>query len=299
MSDNASTDDTEKMVRGYGKDIKNLVYSKNVQNHGFDRNIIKVIDLASGEYCWILGDDDEICKDSLSSILDDIKNSRHDIILYERFETDASFEKEPVYSPWTSLPEGLTFNLEPEINEFYRYLDKCTSLGGMFSYISVLVFKKTKWDRIPAKDRMAHTGYTHVYMLFSMMADKANVTYVKKPVVICRLGNDSICPVMTWENIYRRIKFDIDGYREIVLCVFGTDSNISRVLLRHFEKLMPVNMLAGIRIHLKTTAGSSHPLDNLLLNSGYIRTYVNLHMKVLKARAKKLFKKQKTEIAKL
>jgi len=295
VSDNASTDDTEKVVCGYKKDIKNLVYSKSPYNCGFDRNLIKVIDLASGEYCWILGDDDEVCKDSISSILNDIKNSQHDILLYERLETDASFEKEPVYSPWTSLPEGLTFNLGSEISSFYNYLDKCNSLGGMFSYISVLVFKKAKWDCIPVKDRMAHTGYTHVYMLFSMMADNANVRYAKKPIVICRLGNDSICPVMTWDNIYRRLKFDIDGYREIVLCVFDTDSILSRVLLKQLEKLIPMDALIGIRVHLKTVTGPRHPLDILLLNSGYIRTYVTLHLKVFKTRFKKLLKFKRTK----
>lgn len=293
VSDNASPDDTEQLASDYLKKYNNIIYSRNSENIGFDRNLLQVISLAKGEYCWILGDDDAICSDSISSILSDITNRKHDILLYERLETDVSFESEPVYAPWTSLPEGLTFNLESEIENFHHYLEKCNSLGGLFSFISVLVFRKSKWEDVPVKDRMAHTGYTHVYMLFYMMAHKAETRYVKKAVVVCRLGNDTMCPVMTWENIYTRLKFDIDGYREIVLCAFGTDSTISRHLLKHLEKLIPMRMLVSIRMNYKPASKTSHPLDNLLLNSGYIHKFASMHIKVLKARVKKLVKRTK------
>lgn len=61
ISDNASTDETELIVREYSSKHPNLIrYSKNEINIGFDRNLDMLFKKANGAYVWLMGDDDAL-----------------------------------------------------------------------------------------------------------------------------------------------------------------------------------------------------------------------------------------------
>lgn len=58
--DNNSTDNTSQVVETFKKKHSNLCYCKNHYNLGIGGNIARAMELASSEYVWILGDDDEL-----------------------------------------------------------------------------------------------------------------------------------------------------------------------------------------------------------------------------------------------
>lgn len=70
VSDNASTDDTEIMVREFMKHHPNIKYHKNNINVGALRNFNSALAMANTNYKWLMGDDDLINKESLCKILD-------------------------------------------------------------------------------------------------------------------------------------------------------------------------------------------------------------------------------------
>lgn len=70
ISDNASSDGTDKIIGQYTTKYPNIVYSRNEENIGFDRNMLKVVSLASGKYCLFIGDDDAFFDESLENIVD-------------------------------------------------------------------------------------------------------------------------------------------------------------------------------------------------------------------------------------
>jgi glycosyltransferase involved in cell wall biosynthesis len=57
VSNNCSTDSTEQVVRDAQESI-DIRYNKNQTNIGIPRNFLKVIDMADGEFIWLIGDDD-------------------------------------------------------------------------------------------------------------------------------------------------------------------------------------------------------------------------------------------------
>ena len=69
ISDNGSTDDTEKIVKRYIDKLP-IKYSKNAANLGIPRNFLKVVSIASGEFVWLLGDDDLLMPDAFLKIAD-------------------------------------------------------------------------------------------------------------------------------------------------------------------------------------------------------------------------------------
>jgi glycosyltransferase involved in cell wall biosynthesis len=60
VCNNCSTDATEKIVRQYLNKFPQLVYFRNSENIGMDRNFDLTVRKAAGEYVWILSDDDVI-----------------------------------------------------------------------------------------------------------------------------------------------------------------------------------------------------------------------------------------------
>src|SRR4030042_2276184 len=61
ISNNASTDNTKKIVMMFKEKYTDLLkYSENKENLGFDRNVLRVVNMAEGEFIWTLSDDDLI-----------------------------------------------------------------------------------------------------------------------------------------------------------------------------------------------------------------------------------------------
>ena len=51
ISDNASNDGTAEMVTEYQGKFPRITYYRQPENLGFDRNMLRAVDLARGEYC--------------------------------------------------------------------------------------------------------------------------------------------------------------------------------------------------------------------------------------------------------
>ena len=68
ICDNASTDDTEEVVREAGEHVS-LRYYRNRENVGMLGNLRVTADHARGKFVWIIGDDDMLLKGTLEDIL--------------------------------------------------------------------------------------------------------------------------------------------------------------------------------------------------------------------------------------
>ena len=79
ISDDSSTDNTENLINTLSKTYKYpIVYYKHQKNVGYDRNFRSSIELASGDYCFILGNDDSLNQsDSITKLVNFIKLSNY------------------------------------------------------------------------------------------------------------------------------------------------------------------------------------------------------------------------------
>src|SRR5688572_21985126 len=61
ISDDCSTDDTEQQIKALQGNYRYpIIYSRNPTNYGYDRNLRRSMELATGEYCFVLGNDDSL-----------------------------------------------------------------------------------------------------------------------------------------------------------------------------------------------------------------------------------------------
>src|SRR2546423_9141225 len=56
--DGASTDATEAVVRRFVREDTRVRYHRLAKNSGVDRDFNTAVELANGEYCWLMSDDD-------------------------------------------------------------------------------------------------------------------------------------------------------------------------------------------------------------------------------------------------
>jgi len=60
ISDDASSDNTAEIAEAYRDRIAKFTYLRQTENIGLDRNFLAVTAAATGDYLWLMGDDDRI-----------------------------------------------------------------------------------------------------------------------------------------------------------------------------------------------------------------------------------------------
>ena len=150
ISDNCSEDQTEAVVLEAKKKI-DIKYIKNETNLGRVQNYLNVVNMASGKFVWMIGDDDLILPHSLKSLIDLLDTYSHkvDFFYVNSYLLDSSFifsSKQPFST--NSLSDDMK-KFSPKINsELMNFMDLINPnvsfdfLGGM--YLSV--FKKKNWS---------------------------------------------------------------------------------------------------------------------------------------------------------
>ena len=144
ISDNDSTDGTGIMISEIdASQFITLKYAKNEKNIGPDLNYLRVVELASRDFCWFLGSDDIIAPGSLIQMNRLINSSKSDILLFNRIDCDLNMN-EFGRTKWNDFEEKYTVNLNDE-KDLINYFSRCNSLGGIFSFLSSIVFRLSTW----------------------------------------------------------------------------------------------------------------------------------------------------------
>ena len=77
ISDNCSEENTYSVVEKF-KNRLNIIYNQNKYNIGLGHNILKSVSIASGEFAWILGNDDLVLPNSFN-IFKDLTKKNSDV----------------------------------------------------------------------------------------------------------------------------------------------------------------------------------------------------------------------------
>ena len=78
--DNASTDNTQEVVRRFQELWPNLQYHRNKYNIGGNANILRAVEIVDSEYHWVIGDDDEWFLENIPELIVALQKGDADII---------------------------------------------------------------------------------------------------------------------------------------------------------------------------------------------------------------------------
>jgi abequosyltransferase len=181
VMDNASTDNTAEVVTEHSRRITNLRYRRNQTNIDLDNNFDRTVGCASGEYCWLLPDDDVLRPGAVATVLQALASDfslvlvnyrRMDVrmkkVLLPRF---VDLESDRVYSP----------------TEFDRLF---VETGGLLMYIGAVVIKRALWL---ARERTRFYGsmFIHVGVIFQGSLP-GPALLIASPLIDYRHGNVSL-----------------------------------------------------------------------------------------------------------
>ncbi|MDD5760897.1 MAG: glycosyltransferase family 2 protein [bacterium] len=303
VSDNASTDGTDSIVEAARSRHPHVTYHRWDNNVGPDRNYMKTVELARGRYCWLYGCDDLASPDSIARLVEYARRERYDIVLSDRYEFWGKNSSNALYRTWSRLTGDLEIDLTNDPKGFLRYVSSLTSVGGLFSFLTSIVFRRSAWEAVTDKERFIGTGYPHTHVLLVNLKNGGRMHYTRKPFVLCRMGDDSFCKdPKDLESIYRRIKLDILGYREIPIYIFGADSPEYHAILDLLGRIYRPKDLVWLKIKMRKDCGieAGNRIDRLARATGLFRQYIALSVAsgpVAKALARWMESRERTRNA--
>lgn len=243
ISDNASTDDTEEMVMRWKRQLPRIVYHRWPENMGADRNFLKVVELANGEYCWLMGSDDLVAEGAIPRLLRKI-GTRDDV--YMLGLTACTRDMKPLHQhPVLDCQSEREFDLS---NPGLRidYFQRALTTTPLFSYLSSIVVRRSRWMAVEPDETFIGSIWIHVSQILRMIPGGLRVRYLPETFILNRSGNDSFMD----RGIVKRIAMTIDGFDRIGTTFFGEGSPESfhyRRTIRN-EYTLPFLLHAKLRI---------------------------------------------------
>ncbi|MBS1665951.1 MAG: glycosyltransferase [Bacteroidetes bacterium] len=237
VSDDCSTDDTEKLVKELQANYKYpLIYKRNEKNLGYDRNYRQCIELASGDYCILIGNDDTIYQPhSISFLVDFLIREDYPDLGFSNFVEDNN-------------PAVVV-----ERAQFTQVLgaDKYTALKNYscFSFVGGLIYKKSSFLEYNT-DKHDGSVYAQMYLGCLMVSSGCRLFSIKEPLVLKDLQLGEVYRSSYRENIARKWKDfkvvdgGIPSVINVLISAFGDagvldQQIIKKIFLRIYTTTLP------------------------------------------------------------
>ncbi|MBD3918179.1 glycosyltransferase [Paenibacillus sp. PR3] len=186
VSDNASPDATQQVLDSFAKAYPNmnLRYWRNDDNIGAERNIIKLLDDARGDYVLLHGDDDFFTDLTIMPMLNLIQNNRDCSVYFLNVLGD----------------DGQVHRLEG----LEAFIETASIHSG---FISSIMIQREAYRQIEEKSKFIGSGFNHIYLQLEALRHNPNFAIVNK-AMFGYAGNKP--------TGYNYGKYFIEGYLSIL-----------------------------------------------------------------------------------
>ena len=236
--DGASKDATPSIVGEYQQRYPFIKYFRRSENVGIDEDVLKCIELATGEYCWLMSDDDQFENGALTEVLSKLKhyNGLSGASLgYVSYDVNMEFKIATVPA---------LIGMDPSSDYQFSSLDECFSMLGMhLGYLSAQIVNRRLWCEVVSicdlKPYM-RSSWLMVFIIGSMLKRNPNWLYIAAPCIGNRTANDSF--VLRVGEFNRQL-ITHDSFPRIVADLFGSNSQVfAHISSRTISRRMPRNL---------------------------------------------------------
>jgi glycosyltransferase involved in cell wall biosynthesis len=178
--DGASTDDTQQVVLSCFEDRANCRYVRLPEKGGVDHDYSRSVELARGEYCWLMTDDDLALPGAIVRILEKLR-SAPDLVVVNAEVANLDFSE-------TLLPR----KLPADVDRLFApgspdELLACA--GDLLTFIGAVVIRRELWLQRDAS-RYFNSDFVHVGVIFQAPLSR-HAHLIADPLVRIRYGNAS------------------------------------------------------------------------------------------------------------
>ena len=177
--DCASTDGTDVLMLEYTRRFDRVRYIRQEANNGIDRDYDRIVELAAGEYCWLMTDDDLLKPGVVAAVLQALRRE-HTLVIINAECRDFSMSK-VVQRRWMDFESDRTYGPE-EMDRLF------VEVGDVLVYIGCVVIKRAIWlmrDRRRYYDSM----FIHLGVLFQERLP-GGALVIAEPFISYRMGNE-------------------------------------------------------------------------------------------------------------
>lgn len=174
VSDNASTDDTHKILSEYSTAQCKFNHFCQTQNMGFDGNIRFLYDNAQTDYVWYIADDDIPLPGSISTIYQILQDKNPDVLLFSFIQPPESTVRQFDY------PEPI-----------YLVRDPVVAIAHVLRYgkLSIFVMRKINFHNYQWRtlDENIGSGWYYISLAFSVLEASQDLllAIVSEPLATC------------------------------------------------------------------------------------------------------------------
>lgn len=176
--DGASSDNTADVMAEYCSRYPEIIYRRELINSGVDADYDKAVGYATGEYCWLMTDDDLLKPGAIRRVLEAIAGNPELIVV--NAEVRSADLSEVMEKQRLDLCSDIHYtNASKE--QFLR------ETGAYLSFIGCVVIKRDKWM---SRNRSSYYGslFIHVGVIFQKPSIK-DVTVISDALIQIRYGN--------------------------------------------------------------------------------------------------------------
>lgn len=271
ISDDCSTDNTQEEILKLKASYKYPIsYFRFGKNQGYDRNYRKSIELASGEYCFVIGNDDTLNgNDSIEWLANFLQANKLPDIGYCNYIEDGN--------------NDVVIRRALETGVQGQGIECAIKHANSFSFVGGLIYRKSIFEK---HNSAAHDGsiYAQMYISLLMIAKGCTLFTIDKPMVLKDMlyedGSFRWCAYKnglpkSWKE-FKVIKSGLKSVMEVLIAACkdaGTahDTVIYRIMRRMYAFTYPY-WIEQYKHYGSYAAGAGliaemNPLDNKFLKS--------------------------------
>lgn len=178
--DGASTDGTDGVMADFVARHPAIVYHREAGNLGVDRDFDKAVGYATGEYCWLMSDDDILAPEAIGTVLSHLADRPDLIVVNAEIRTR---QLSAVLKPnQMELSADLVFGPSEQEALF-------AVAAAYLTFIGAVVMRRAAWL---GRERAAYYGsqFIHVGVIFQQ-PPLARAKVLAQPLIRIRYGNAS------------------------------------------------------------------------------------------------------------
>ncbi len=225
ISDDGSDDNTAEVIESFRGRLPHLTARRVDPPLRYDRNLLHVVSLARGQYCWLFGDDDRLEPGGLAAVLKALQTVPELTgLTTDRVSYDSALAHR---LPVRALKQETTFLYHHANEAFLGLLDR---LG----FLSCQVVNRTIWNEFVRQENLEpyFTGYMQLYVIARMLVRAPRWQFLAEPCVAFRADNDSFRAL----GQFGRLQMDVCGYEAIMGDVFGRDSRLYHTAMAEISR---------------------------------------------------------------
>jgi len=238
ISDNCSEDTTPAVVSGFQQRGLVCRYIRNAENIGSDGNFLRCMENATGQYAWVLGDDDLIMPGGLRGLVTLLGRADYDLVYLSSFGFSGDF------NPSNTTLGGVRGDLTDRLGRYAEVVtDRAYFLGKVNSLIGLISVNIINKNRLlatphPPIDGLRNTNLIQLGWLFPLLHREVTVLYLWERILAYRCFNSG-----GWGAC------EVFGVRlpRIAMQYFADEPDLTRALLNGTLRYWMLNSIIDIR----------------------------------------------------